>query len=73
MTTLNDDQRRRHAEFNDLFTRLTGRNNADRLRLAALVTKLAPGTIRQYRMTEPPRVPSERVLELMRQFLGVSA
>ncbi len=70
MTTLTDDQRRRHSEFNTLFTQMPGKNNADRLRRTAMVTKLSMGTLRQYRMAEPPRVPSEQVLELMRQFLG---
>lgn len=66
MPSLSDDQRRRHDEFQDLFARLPGRNNVQRLRECAAVTGLSLGTLRQYRMAEPPRVPSEQVLRLMR-------
>jgi len=73
MTTLTDDQRRRHAEFQQLFSKMPGKKNVDRLHVTAMVTKLSIGTLRQYRMAEPPRVPSEQALELMRQFLGSAA
>ncbi|HET8695559.1 MAG TPA: hypothetical protein VFM33_12875 [Aquabacterium sp.] len=70
MNTLTDDQRRRHAEFNALFARMPGRNNTERLRNVCVAADVKPGTVRQWRMTNPHRVPSEQVLKLMRLAIG---
>lgn len=52
---------------------MPGRNKTQRLAHVVKVTGLKPGTVRQYRMAEPPSFPSEQVLRLMRQFVGEAA
>jgi len=68
---VNPDQQRRLKEFKELFARMPGRDNTKRMMATCMVTGLKPATIRQYRMEDPPRVPSEQVVKLMRMHLGV--
>lgn len=67
---MTEDQQARKAEFDQLFDKLPGRNNTERLRTLCLVADVKPGTVRQWRMEQPHRVPSPQVIKLMRLFLG---
>ena len=64
---MTDDQKQRKAEFDRLFAQMPGRNNTERLRAVCAAAVVQQGTVRQWRMSIPPRVPSKQVLELMRR------
>jgi hypothetical protein len=64
--TMTDDQTRRLAEYRALFDALPGPRNADRIRQAAARAHVKEQTVRVWAMRNPPSVPSERVLALLR-------
>lgn len=70
--SMTDDQKARKAEFDRLFPMMPGRNNAERLKAVCAAAIVKPGTVRQWRMANPPRVPPERTLEMIRRHLGAS-
>lgn len=70
---LTPDQQARKTEFDRLFPLLAGRNNTERLRTLCLVADVKPGTVRQWRMEQPHRVPSAQVIKLMRYATGQTA
>ncbi len=62
---MTDDQRARLAEFRALFDAIPGKP-ADRVKEAARLANVKPNTVRTWRMTAPPRVPTHSTLMLMR-------
>lgn len=67
---LTPEQRARKAEFDRLFQLMPGKNNTVRMRNVCLAADVKPGTVRQWRMNKPHRVPSEQALKLMRLAVG---
>lgn len=63
---MTDDRTKRLAEFRTLFAALPGPRNVDRIRQVCTMAHVAEGTVRQWLMAEPPRVPSTQVLALLR-------
>jgi hypothetical protein len=63
---MTDDRMARAAEFRTLFEALPGPTNARRVEQVAERTGASTGTIRQWLMAEPYRVPSEQMLRLLR-------
>lgn len=70
---MTDDQKARKAEFDRLFALMPGRNNTERLLEVCKAAVVKPGTVRQWRMSIPPRVPSKQVLELLRRAAQTTA
>jgi hypothetical protein len=71
MTTAHREARR--AEFHRLFTLMPGKTNADRLRAVCEAACVKPTTVYQWKMANPPRVPSERVLVMLRRSVSEAA
>lgn len=67
---MNDDQKRRKAEFDNLFDKLPG-SNVERLRAVAAVLYCQENTVRIWRMKNPPRVITDASLKILqRHFSG---
>lgn len=63
------EQRERRDAFNRLFEALPGRN-IDRLHAVARALGVRVGTVRIWRMAQPPRVIGEQSLRLLQITLG---
>jgi hypothetical protein len=55
----------RSEQLKALMAQLPGPRNVDRLRQACEITGLKEITLRIYTMAKPPRVPSQRTLDLL--------
>ena len=72
---MTNDQQQRHAAFVAAFQALPGKTNADRIRyLRQALGDAAPskGTVHQYLMREPHRVPSRQMVALVRSVVPAS-
>lgn len=66
---MTDDQKRRKAEFDQLFESIPGKNT-DRIKRVCEILHYQPNTIRILRMVNPPKIIPERMLAILRRELG---
>jgi hypothetical protein len=64
---MNTQQRKQ--EFDKLFEALPG-TNVERINAVCQAILVKPGTVRIWRMKAPPRVPSARSLQMLKQALA---
>ncbi|MCE2909393.1 MAG: hypothetical protein LW712_11175 [Burkholderiaceae bacterium] len=63
------DQAQRKAEFDRLFESLPG-TNVQRIASVCQAIAVKTGTVRIWRLKAPPRVPSQRSIDLLKQALS---